>query len=62
MKKINKFLVLKLIYTFAMIFCVIHGFFFAENITVLGLDIIMLFLSAGGILVVEYAERNYFED
>jgi hypothetical protein len=62
MKKINKFLVLKVLYTFAMIFCVIHGFFFAQDITIFGLDMMIVFLSGAAILVVEHAEITSLED
>lgn len=62
MGKINKFLVLKVIYTSMLAFCVIHAFFFASNITIFGFDVVMSILSGASVLVVEYAEKNSKED
>jgi hypothetical protein len=62
MGKINKFLVLKVIYTAMVSFCVIHAFFFASDLTIFGFDIMMACLSAAAILVVEYAEKTSEED
>jgi Na+/proline symporter len=61
MGKINKFSVLRVLYTIMALFCIMFGFFITDDIETLGFCFLMTILSSVAILVTNQAEDDFNE-